>query len=329
MNVLRRGLGIAASTGVGLCLVWLLFRLLPVTPGEAIVAALSGPLWLYAAVITLTFSNLVVGALKWQVAADYLARPTDRPSLRRMVELTSLGEFFGQVIPVQLSTLLVRWMLMDRETRASGYVARATFFEQTLDLILVLAGSAAAVTVIAFGFGALPALATLAGLVAVSLLALRSCLGACARTFAVLARRGYWRGMTAPASEGFAHASAAPARVLAALGLYSLLRLILVGLRAAAVFAFFAPMTPSWLVFVASPPVALLTTLPISPAGLGVAEWTWSAVLVHGGTAAAVAAVGALALRLTNIVALCVIVGGLVLVRRLEERRSEPRVTRA
>ncbi|MDG4650162.1 lysylphosphatidylglycerol synthase domain-containing protein [Roseibacterium sp. SDUM158017] len=325
MILARRAAGVAASTGLGLFLVWLLFSFLPVSPGEAVVAALSAPPWLYAVVTCLTLANLVVGALKWQVAADHLAQPVRRTGFLRRVELTSLGEFFGQLIPVQLSTLLVRWVLLDREVRASGYVARATIFEQAFDLILVLSGSVAAIAVIGFDLAAGPAVATMAAMVAASLVALRACLRGGERLLRALDRRGVRAGGFAAAADGFAHAAAAPAAVLATLSLYSLLRLVLVALRAGAVLAVLAPSTAIWLVFVASPPIALLTSLPIAPAGLGMAEWSWSAVLVHGGTAASVAAVAALGVRLTNMVALCVIVGGLTLLRRIGTRRADAR----
>jgi hypothetical protein len=314
--------GVATSLALGLLLVWLLFLLVPVSPGDAFIAALTAPVWLYAAVTIVTLSNLVVGALKWQVAANYLSRPVDRPSLYRMTELTAFGEFVGQLLPVQLSTLLVRWAFVDKDVRASGYVARATFFEQTFDLILVLAGSVAAIAIIAFDLAPVPALATFVCLVALSLVALRSCLLAGALCFRILGTRGIWVRLTAAAHDGFSHAAKAPARILVALSLYSLLRLILVAVRAVAVLALFAPQTASWLVFIASPPVALLTTLPIAPAGLGVAEWTWSALLIHGGTASAVAATAALAVRLTNIVALVLIVATMTFVRRLEVFRG-------
>jgi uncharacterized membrane protein YbhN (UPF0104 family) len=317
MKIGSRAIGVATSFGFGLFLIALLFWWLPISPGVALVAAFAAPIWLYAVVIALTLSNLVVGALKWRVAADYLSRPASRPSLYRMTELTTLGEFFGQILPVQLSTLLVRWAMADKELRASGYVARATFFEQTFDVILVLAGSLAAVAVIGFGLAPVPALIIFSCFVAFSFVALRTCLWAGAGFFQSLESRGIWPEVSAAAREGFVHAAEAPARILATLSLYSLLRLILVALRAVAVLAVFAPQTQSWLVFVASPPVALLTTVPIAPAGLGVAEWTWSALLVHGGTAASVAVTAALAVRLTNIVALVVIVATMMLVRRL------------
>jgi hypothetical protein len=240
------------------------------------------------------------------------------------VELTTFGEFFGQLVPVQLSTLVVRWVFLGREIRTSGFVARATVFEQTFDLILVIAGSVAAVAVIGLGLGPPAGLAVLAFLVAISLLALRACLRTGANIFRGLVQRHIWRGIAGAMSEGFGHAAAAPSAVLATLSLYSLLRLILVALRAMAVLAVFAPVTASWLVLLASPPIALLTTLPVAPAGLGVAEWSWSAVLVHGGTAVSVAAVAALAVRLTNIVALLVIVGAFLVVRGVEFGRAEP-----
>lgn len=326
MRGLRGSLGVAASTGLGLALVWLLFSLVSASPAHVFEAMLSAPIWLYVIVIAFTLANQVVGALKWQIAAEHLARPVARPSLFRMLELTSVGAFFGQLMPIQISTLLARWFLLDRDTRESGFVARATVFEQTFDLILVLAGSVAAVAVIGFDLALAPALIAFVFAMGLSLVALRSLLKGCAALSGILATRGRFRALAVPAAEGFAHASAAPARVLALLSLCSLFRLLLVGLRAAVVFAVFAPQTKSWLVVVASPPVALLTSLPIAPAGLGVAEWTWSALLLLGGTAAPVAASAALNLRLANAVALLVIVSALPIGRRIAGVFAKPRI---
>ena len=56
------------------------------------------------------------------------------------------------------------------------------------------------------------------------------------------------------------------------------------------------------------PVAALITAVPITPAGLGVAEWTWSGFLIAGGAAPAVAAIIAVSFRVVGICSLIVLV---------------------
>jgi len=316
---------VVASTSLGIFLIWLLFSSFSLSAQDAFTALLSTPLWLYAVVICCTFSNQVVGALKWQVAAQHVAQPNAGPSFFRMVELTTLGALFGQLIPVQLSTLLARWFLVGREVRGSGYAARATIYEQTFDLILIIAGTAGGLAVIVLSLQPATGLVTMACVVGAFLLGLRRCLRGIAAVFRAMQDRGLWVRVAAPATEGFSRAALARVGTLGVLSLLSLLRLVLVGVRAVAVLAFFAPETASLLVFTASPGIALLSALPIAPAGLGMAEWSWSAILVLGGTAAPVAAVAALTVRLTNVVALLVVVGTLGIGSRFRVMSTEAR----
>lgn len=318
-----RPLGAALSAGAGLFLIWLLFSSLSLSFGSALAVLFSAPVWLYAVVACCTLMNQVVGALKWRVAARYLARPVEEPGLDRMVELTCIGEFFGQLIPVQLSTLLARWFLLDEDARNSGYVARATIFEQGFDLIFVLAGSVAAVAVIGLGLPFPHALAATLSVLVLTALALRQCLLGGATLFRSMADHGFCVHASAPAAEGLSHAAAAPARLLLALSFYSLLRLFLVALRATAVFAFFAPQAASWLVFMASPVIALLTAMSIAPGGLGLAEWSWSAILILAGSAAPLAAIAALNLRLMNFIVLSLFITGIALRRASQGRRAQ------
>lgn len=307
----------SAWTCTGLLLIWVLFRTLDVTFADIANASLSTPLWLLAAVTGLTFANQIIGTLKWQASARYLATPVATPGFLRLVELTSLGAFFGQFIPVQISTILTRWLLLDRETREAGHVFKASLFEQVFDLVLVLAGSFAAIVVFSSGQPAGMAFVTFLCSVTVILLCFRWTTRLGAVVCGGIARSGYFEGTASRTSKAFAQASEAPMAIVLVLTSYSLVRLIIVGLRAVLVFLVFAPDTASWLVFVASPGIGLLSALPLTPAGLGVVEWSWSAVLMMGGTVASVAVVAALFLRLINMVALVLIICGLALLQRM------------
>ncbi len=315
MSVGLRPVWLAAWSGVGLALIWLLFSRLGITLGEAMSSVTQAPLWLFAVVGLLTLANKIIGTLKWKVSARYLAQPVDGPGFWRLVEMTNLGALFGQFIPVQLSTLLVRWFLLDRKARSSGHVIGATFFEQAFDLILVSSGAVAGIA--AFGLGLTPAgvVGTFFGVVGITVVALRPLMRIASVICSAGARVALLSRVCEGAAAGFARAAAAPTSVVLTLAGYSLARLIVVGLRAVVVMAVFAPSTLSWLVFAATPAVSLITALPITPGGLGVAEWTWSAVLVAGGTTAASAALAALALRLVTFVTMVLIGLGLVALR--------------
>jgi glycosyltransferase 2 family protein len=318
----RKWVLMSAWTGAGFLLILLLFRTLDVSFAKAAEALLSTPVWLFVAVASLTFANQIVGTLKWQAAARYFATPVATPGFLRLVELTSLGAFFGQFVPVQISTIVARWLLLGREAREGGHVFKASIFEQVFDLVLVLGGSIAGIAVLATGQPPNTAIAFFLGSVGLLLLFF----GPIARFAALVCAwiSGLWvlEGAARRTSTAFAQIADAPSAIVLVLASYSLVRLILVGLRAVLVLLVFAPDTASWLVFVASPGISLLSALPLMPAGIGVAEWSWSAILIMGGTGASVAVVAALNVRLINMVALIVIVGGLAALQRVQFSRG-------
>lgn len=319
----KRILWLAAWTFAGLFLIWLLFRWQSVPFADVMTTIGTVPWWILVAVTGLTFANKVVGMLKWRTAARYLADPTAAdPGAMRLIELTTLGSVFGQVIPIQVSTLLVRWFLMDRDSRRSGYVVGATFFEQAFDLILLSGGTAAALAVLLLDLPAGAALATLLAVVLVTLVLLRPVLRALGHLVRALARLGLAADYLDRAEAGVFRAAAAPGSVILALSGYSLLRLVIVGLRAVVVIAWFAPSAAPWLIFVASPAIGLLTALPILPGGLGLAEWSWSAVLISNGAGASEAVIAALNLRIVAIIALTVLALALALARLWVTRRQ-------
>ena len=291
---------LALWTCVGFGLVWGLLASLGLTLTDVWYSLRATPLWVWVSVAALTLINKTVGTLKWQCAAKYLARPVEGLAFWRLVELTNLGALFGQFIPVQLSTLLVRWFALGREARATGQVVGATFFEQSFDLILVLAGTLVAMSAILLALSPIQALGVFVAVVGATLLMLRPVLGLVARLFRAGQAVSALRRTFESAEAGFLRAADAPASVICSLVGYSTLRVVIVGLRAVVVMAAFVPEIASWQVFIATPAVSLLTALPTTPAGLGVVEWSWSAILVLSGATAAAGAIAALSLRLVT-----------------------------
>lgn len=317
---LRKGMMLSTWSLLGFTLIILLFRALGVSFAEAFAAVCKTPVWCIAVVVALTLLNKIVGMLKWRVAASHIADQVEMPSALRMIELTALGAFLGQVLPLQVATVLSRWLLLDKSGRESGLAVRATFFEQVFDLIILMSGTVAGVLALSLGLPLLGTLGALIGVLALSLTFLRPAIRLGAVTLRISARISLLERHCEAAASGFDRAEKAPRETLFALCVYSLARLVLVGLRAVAILAVFAPMTASWLVFVASPGISLLTALPVTPAGLGVAEWSWSAVLALNGTTATVAAIAAVNVRIVGMIGQLIVVVGVSFVRVLSER---------
>ncbi len=307
----KRALWFVGSTLTGLILVGYLLASLSLTPKSVFQSLAATPLWLLAVVGTCTFLNQIVGALKWRVAARHLAEPFEGPGLLRSVELTSLGSFFGQLIPVQLSTMMARWFLLGRDAREAGLAVRSTLFEQSCDLAFGILLALAGIVVVTLSLSPAEALAVFLAVAVVGLLAIRPILAGFAEVAILILRRMSLGTFGHKTAASFRLAQHAPTGVLLTLGAYSLLRVLLVAARTIAVIAVFAPSATVWLAAAASPAITLIGALPISPAGLGIAEWSWSAVLIFAGSSASLAALAALNIRLTNMIMLGVIVGAL------------------
>ena len=303
----------------GLFLILLLLWTMDVSFSQLITSLSVVPWWTYLIVGFLTAGNQVVGALKWRTARGWLAPRSKKPSMVDMVESTSVGSFFGQLVPPQISTAIARWVIAEPDERRDGAVLGSTLFEQLFDLPVLLAAGLAGMTAIALGLGAGMSLAVLCATLIASVGLLRHVLGglriaitAITGTLALQRTQDSFR-------DGFLRAEAAPASVTFKLSLLSVIRLLIVGSRAVIVTMIFAPAAAPMVIVAGYPIIGLVTALPITPAGLGVVEWTWSGILIQAGATAESAVIAALGLRLINLVALSTILMvfvGLRLLRR-------------
>lgn len=300
MSGISHPLSILSWIASALALLVLLFHLLGVTLSELGAALSALPGWAFAAVIAITLANQLVGVARWRTAINWFTPLIPRPSFREMFETTVWGSFLGQVLPPQVSMPLTRWAVS-----RNSWVVGTTLYEQLFDLVVLLAGSAGALLVFAF---ALPSgiafavflLTLLAGCLAIrivfhGLLALALVYGESGLPMASLAKR---------AINPLEQARLAPASVLATLSAWSILRLGLLALRVVIVAAILLPGVNLSVVAAGYPVAGLAMALPIMPAGLGLAEWSWTGLLVLAGATGSASATAAISFRIVNLVGL-------------------------
>jgi uncharacterized membrane protein YbhN (UPF0104 family) len=238
--------------------------------------------------------------------------------LTRLVEATTVGSLLGQVLPLQISVPLGRWLTLRGDS--AGWVVRSSIYEQIFDLVALLAAGTA-------GMAALVLAPDLERGLAIAVFVALACLAGLRIGFRFGARVFRWlevkfgRSFAGPLAEVLDRAAAAPAGTLALLLGWSFARLAAVTLRAVVIAFAFVPGVSPFAVAAAYPAAGLATALPIAPAGLGLAEWSWTGLLVMLGAPLADAAVAALAFRVMNTIALTLLSAGLLGPRLLRRRR--------
>jgi hypothetical protein len=109
--------------------------------------------------------------------------------------------------------------------------------------------------------------------------------------------------------------AAAPWRGSFTMMSYSALRLVLQVTHGLAVAFVFAPTAVPMLVAAGLPAALLAGALPISPNGLGVADWTWGGMLVLAGAPSIAAAITTVASRIAYMISLGVVGGAFLFIR--------------
>ncbi len=309
----------AAGIVLAVLLVALLFWQFDLSLSDLGHSLASVPVWAFGAVFGLTLINQVIGVIRWQRVTVSLFPDAARPAFLPALTATSWGSFLGQVLPVQLAMTAARWVLIKR----SGAVG-STLFEQLMDLVVLSAASAAAVLVLMLGAPAFVGVLTLLVLIGCAVLGLPLALMLVAGLIANATRP------TPPISAQGQKVSAVliamaelPRGLIHWLLAWSTARLAVLALRMVIMVAVLIPAMDLGLVALGYPIVGLAIGIPITPAGLGTADWTWTALLVLAGTGAAAAALAALVARCLNFLALLMIVIVLTIAGLIT--RSEPR----
>ena len=302
---------VIASFLLAALLLVLLFNLLKAQPQDVLEAVFSVPVTVMIVVTALTIANQFIAAIKWRISLRELSPDASVIGLADMSEATAWGAFFGQFLPPQISTSFARW-LYSRSSHRAGAVVGSTLFEQLFDFVVLSAAAVSGGAILVFGFqGASAAIYFLLASVG-ALAALRISLAVIEST---LRNRATVR-MTAVANA-IARARSISPWVLFQLTGLSVVRLVLVGSRACLIVLSALPGIDLLTVALGFPVTGLAMAVPIVPAGIGAAEWTWAGLLVLAGAAAAPAAAISVAVRLINLGALGLVLIGFWMYRRL------------
>ena len=305
----RRHRLIALWTAASLVLLLALFPAFGATPAAIADALASAPWTMYAAVLALTVVNQLAGAQRWRLAAVRLSAGHATYGLRHAFETTALGALLGQVVPIQLTTAMVRGLMGDAAKGGARIAAGATAYEQAFDFLVLLPAGLAGAAALLTGRSNPVSAASMLGAAACSAAAAPQ-LFRLARTVAVSAGRAC-RGRAAllldDVSSSLSAAAMVPFGTSLVLGTLSLARMGCMAGRVVVVAAALAPDADSLSIALAYPTVGIIGALPVTPAGLGVVEWSWSGLLAHAGASPADSVTAAISLRLVNLLALAAI----------------------
>lgn len=269
---------------------------------DSLMAIRTGPLALIALT---TIMILGISAYKWKLVTKTL-QPEASPSdgLPFYFFYTCLGGVFGLVLPPHISNVIVRSIGLKLHHRVPlGHGASTSLIEQMFDLLIP---AACAGPGLLFFFGlirfqdfALLSMICVAGLALVAVVAGSTFLGWLARPER-LPRAGTSR-LAALRQAAHQYAGAIDRRLLVQLCLLSSVRFAVLGGRAmliASALGFFIEPTHIW---VSLPFVQLSFLVALTPASIGIAEWTWTGVLYGLGTGLAVATHFALLHRILSV----------------------------
>ena len=296
-------LGVAAS----------LFPILGVSPAMALIALGDIPAIQFLPIIVLTLVNQLAGAQKWRIAMRHLGSGPTSGGLFVAFESTALGAFFGQVIPIQISTALVRRARPGTSAGERSLGIAATIYEQGYDLLVLVFASLGAVAAVFWKLSLTKALCVALLAVTLGIAAFQATI----KLFAGLTSQGR-QDPRARARERLARyaavlmvASSVPTGAVVRLAALSLVRMACMIGRLAVIAAVLAPDADRGRLAVAYPVFGIAASLPLTPAGLGIAEWSWAGLLVFSGSQRQSAVSCAFALRLANMTALLVILCGI------------------
>jgi hypothetical protein len=216
-------------------------------------------------------------------------------------------------------------MVLKRNGGRGSLAISTTFYEQVCDVFMLTTASIAGFVILLFGLGPITGGLLVVAAFAAALIAMGPIFVVGAVLFAGV-RRLVPAGRIASGFGTFAEVlrrlAGAPWQDSFTMMSYSALRLILQTSHGLAVALVFVPSAPALLV-AAGLPIALLSiTIPISPSGLGVAEWSWSGLLILAGATPASAAVATVVSRALYMIAIGVVSSVLVLLRLLRILRS-------
>jgi hypothetical protein len=304
--------------GAGVGLIYALFRTFGATSADFMAALSHSPWQLYAAVTVILILNNLVGVFKWRAAIRWLDPAAAMPPLIASFEASIVGALFGLLMLPQVTTAAARWLVLKRNGGRGSLAVSTTFYEQACDIFMLTTAGLAGLVILIFTPGPTVGGLLVVAAFATALIAMAPIFAAGAAVFAGIRRLfppGRIAGGFGTIAEVLRRLAAAPWRPSLTMMSYSALRLVLqIGHGLAIAFAF-APTAAPALVAAGVPAAILAAALPISPSGLGVADWTWGGMLVLAGATTVAAAIATLASRIAYMIALGAVGAALVFVR--------------
>jgi uncharacterized membrane protein YbhN (UPF0104 family) len=250
-------------------------------------------------VATLMSFNAFLAGEKWRLVTSRLRDAPDGTMPRHVCfAVSAMGVCLGQLLPTQVSTALIRSLA----ARAYGQHAfrhgvGATLFEQLFDVFAAGLLGLASVMVIILGGNAVGWLLCWAGAILTGLVVC----GMAGRMGPAISHRLSDRipgERIRSLLKGLGESRLMTAKLIFSLYALSLLRLCVLGMVAVASGSAMSLGIPFWHLAAASPFWVLALVVSLTPAALGVSEWSFSAVVVALGTSLQAAGQYAIAIRI-------------------------------
>ena len=261
------------------------------------------PFWLYIVLALTNGGTILAGSVKWQLALRGLSSSVLKVPLLPAVLATSVGVLFGQVMPMQIATTAARAVAGKRHDLPASSSIGSTAYEQLIELLVLIGMALVAIPCLLFEAHWTVLLGSTPLLVAMPVVILRFTARWLDGTLTAIAR-------IAPGSLErsiqVVHSAVRTCRtvdigIVFQLAVLSVLRHAIMIAGAVLTLLTLAPTLDVSDAVIAFPIVQLVSVLPITPAGLGTAEMTWTGLLTTAGLAAKEAAVVAVAVRLINL----------------------------
>lgn len=317
----RRG---AISLAAGLSLVGLPFLTMPGLAATLGKSARAFGLWGSVAIVALTFANTLATAAKWRLISRQ-ATPKASGSLGDFILFVSSSAVAGLVLPRQagvIGTRVVALRSRDVADLSTGF--RIVLSDLASDLVVPATLLAPTVLYVAGVIPGLSACALSVGVLALTVATAAWWQSAASRAFVALAARFRWatrRRLILPPSTSVTHDGGSQfPRIIAVL---AIAKFGIIILRACVVArASGLPISP-WTIALVAPMVQLAFVVAVTPAGLGIADWSWIGSLGLAGIPFESAAAFALMLRVANSGAVLLIAGLVWIVHRLRSSRLD------
>lgn len=281
----------------GLALLVVLLQASGATP-SGILRTLGAIHWPFYALIMAGQSVMVlIAALKWRIVLSETLN-YKAISLGAATSATATGTLLGQVLSIQISVPIVRAWVARKYGIGAHAAAGTSLFEQSLELLTL--GLAALTGVLLVTFGPVVAGIVMLALLLVWVPILKPTLRFSSQAVRAIGKFLRIGSATTILADGLNQAADQSPAVLQKLIGLSVLRYALIAVFNVGIVMMLLPGLDPLPLFVAYPLILLLSSVPFLPAGLGVAEVTWTSALLLQGIDAATAAETAVSLRIVS-----------------------------